>query len=342
MTQTEAGDKPARHDRLKPSPRKRVALSGPLKRHAALSGTAALTSVGGVAWLQPETTGGTAFVVAIIFILINLVGAIHPTTWRRKRRLVRKHAITWLLLGAVSGLSACIGAVPSLDKPASSPPSRAGAVVSPERPGATASGALRQYRTLRPVRAFLPARAIPPAEVGAYGIVAFGSLPTPASRDRLKKVCLAYLAALPSQDSIPTNIPLRDQMITFFPVRGNPPVNPDCDWLIDNYDLFGGTSAIQDAQTQGESMRGRGPFLIGWSPSSTRGIKSAVVLVLDLSPFESQVSFDAQFEFWREKIVDNPSVWRSGFSVERVRLAAHDFADRYGSDIMKSINTWAR
>jgi hypothetical protein len=131
-------------------------------------------------------------------------------------------------------------------------------------------------------------------------------------------------------------------MITFWPVRGELPPDPNCEWLLEHYDLFGGTSAIQDAHAQGESMSGRGPFLIGWSPSTTRGVRDAVVLVLDLSPLDSQNSFDTQFEFWRQKIVENPSLWRSGFSVEGVRLAVRDFADRYGSEILKSINIWAR
>ena len=283
----------------------RSALASALKRHSVLSGLAAVVSIAAVAWVQPETAGGTALVIAVIFILFNL-------------------------LGAILGLIAC------------SAPQRTSSESAPSVASLQAVPQSHSTRALRPVRAFVPAGDIPPPGVGAYGMVAFASLPTSSSRDRLKKVCLAYLAALPSQDSIPKNILLKDQMITFWPIRGEVPHNPDCDWLIDNYDLFGGTSAIQDTEAQGQKMRGRGPFLIGWSPSGSWGVKDAVVLILDMSPFDSQTSFDGQFEFWRHKITDNPSLWRSGFSVEGIRLAVHDFADRYGSDILKSISAWAK
>jgi hypothetical protein len=68
----------------------------------------------------------------------------------------------------------------------------------------------------------------------------------------------------------------------------------------------------------------------------------AVVLVVDLSSLESQDSFDEQFEFWRQEIVENPSVWRGGFSIERLRLTISDFADVHGSDIMSSIKVWGK
>lgn len=315
----------------------RSALASALKRHSVLSGLAAVVSIAAVAWVQPETAGGTALVIAVIFILFNLLGAIHlvrpgrKTVAETRKKVGTTHqVIAWLMLGAILVFIAC------------SAPQRTSSESAPSVASLQAVPQSHSTRALRPVRAFVPAGDIPPPGVGAYGMVAFASLPTSSSRDRLKKVCLAYLAALPSQDSIPKNILLKDQMITFWPIRGEVPHNPDCDWLIDNYDLFGGTSAIQDTEAQGQKMRGRGPFLIGWSPSGSRGVKDAVVLILDMSPFDSQTSFDGQFEFWRHKITDNPSLWRSGFSVEGIRLAVHDFADRYGSDILKSISAWAK
>jgi len=55
---------------------------------------------------------------------------------------------------------------------------------------------------------------------------------------------VSYLATLPIQNSLPASIPVGDQMITFWPARASLPPDPNCSWLIDNYDLFGGVSAI--------------------------------------------------------------------------------------------------
>ncbi|HJS87290.1 MAG TPA: hypothetical protein VJ779_17690, partial [Acetobacteraceae bacterium] len=85
---------------------------------------------------------------------------------------------------------------------------------------------------------------------------------------------------------------------------------------------------------------GRGPFLIGWSPSNMRGVPDAIVLIVDMSDFESQQSFDEAFLFWQRKIVEDPQLWRSGFSLERVRLAVRDFVDHYGKSIEAAIKIW--
>jgi hypothetical protein len=298
---------------------KGTAGSSVVKRHAVANGLAALVSIAAVAWLKPQSAGGTGFVVGVIFIVLNLGGMM----FRPLKATGLKPSIAWIMLCVVSTSIACCGAPTPVRVAAPTP-------------------VAASVRGLRPVRAFLPAGAIPPPGVGAYGIVAFTALPTAASRDRLNKVCLSYLATLPSQNSLPGSISISDQMITFWPTPASPPADSSCDWLIDNYDLFGGVSAIQDASDQGHPIRGRGPFLIGWSPSTDRGVKDAVVLVVDLSPFESQDSFDQQFEFWRQEIVENPSVWRSGFSLERLRLAIRDFADSHGSDIMSAIKVWGK
>ena len=111
----------------------------------------------------------------------------------------------------------------------------------------------------------------------------------------------------------------------------------DCDYLLNNYDLYGGLSAIQDADRQGSTLTGRGPYLVGWSPSNTRGVRDAVVLVIDMSSIESQQSFDEMFLIWQKRIVEDPELWRSGFSAERLRLAIRDFVDKYGQTILDSV-----
>ncbi|MDO9711989.1 hypothetical protein [Paracraurococcus lichenis] len=201
-------------------------------------------------------------------------------------------------------------------------------------------GGLATRRPLVPARMFLRSDQIPPPRVAAYGVVALRARPTPATEARLRAACTAFLASLPERQSLPSSVPEKDLMLTIWPIfTAGDAANTDfgCDYLLANYDLHAGLSAIQDAELQGASLTGRGPYLIGWSPSNTRGVRDAVVLVVDTSSFESQQSFDEAFLFWQRKIVEDPQLWRSGFSLERVRLAIRDFVDKYGQGILDSI-----
>ena len=193
---------------------------------------------------------------------------------------------------------------------------------------------------LRPVRAYLRAAEVPPPTVGAYGLVAFRAKPTSSTRARLLMACAAFTASLPRQQDLAGVVPTSEQMVTIWPLdEPDAPQakNDDCDFLIDHYELYGGVSAIEDADRRGATLNGEGPYLIGWSPSNARGVPDQVVLVVDLSGFESQDSFNSAFLFWQKKIVEDPQLWRSGFMVERIRLALRDFVDRYGNDILSAV-----
>ena len=199
------------------------------------------------------------------------------------------------------------------------------------------------HAPLRPVRAFLSAGSIPPPGVGAYGVVALRTLPTPANSDRLLMMCRAFLASLPAKEALPSDVALKDQMITFWPLNSRNSSETQlaqCDYLTKNYDLYGGVSAIEDAEGQDHPLSGRGPFLIGWSPSNMRRHADAVVLVVDMSDLDSQASFDDTFSFWQNKIVEDPSLWRKGFSLEHLRLAIRDFSDHYGQSILSALKFW--
>jgi hypothetical protein len=192
---------------------------------------------------------------------------------------------------------------------------------------------------LVPARIYLRAADIPPPSIGAYGVVALRSKPTPANRRRLLRTCIAYRASLPPQNTLPSNIPLSNQMLTIWPLDepdASEALKDDCDFAVDHYDLAGGILAIQDASRhQGANLEGIGPFLIGWSPSNARGVPDKVVLIFDLSSLESQASLDEAFVIWQKRIVENPALWTSGFSVPRIRLALRDFVDHYGTDVVK-------
>ena len=91
-------------------------------------------------------------------------------------------------------------------------------------------------------------------------------------------------------------------MLTIWPLDepdASEALKDDCDFAVDHYDLAGGILAIQDA------------FL------------------------ESQASLDEAFVIWQKRIVENPALWTSGFSVQKIRLALRDFVDHYGTDVVK-------
>jgi hypothetical protein len=131
-------------------------------------------------------------------------------------------------------------------------------------------------------------------------------------------------------------------MVTIWPLHHPEAVSADnanCDTLIDDYDLFGADAAIADAERQNAKFGDDGPFLIGWSPSSTRGQPDKLVLVMDMSHLNSQDSFDREFIAWKQKIIEDPSRWRNGFSLEDLRLAVRDFLDDYGQPIMTAFSS---
>ena len=199
-------------------------------------------------------------------------------------------------------------------------------------------GGANGARPLQPVRAYLRARDIPPAGAGAYGLVVFQSTATPANRPKLKMVCNAFVAFFPRNET--SSAPLEDQMITVWPLD-NPSApqakRDDCDYAVDQYDLNASEAAISDARRQQAKFDGEGPYLVGWSPSNTRGVSDKLVLVIDMSADNSQALIDQKFLFWKKQIVEDPSRWRNGFSIERVRAAIRIFADQYGQAMLDAI-----
>jgi hypothetical protein len=192
---------------------------------------------------------------------------------------------------------------------------------------------------LVPVRAFLKGSDIPPPNIGAYGVFAFRAKPTSVTRERLKRACASFVTHLARQRDIPNSVPVSDQMLTVWPLEAPDAAEAkkdDCDFMLDHYDLYGADSAIADAKAQGAKFGENGPFLIGWSPSNTRGVAGKLVLVVDMSHQESQDSFDQSFRFWKDKIVENPELWRHGFSLESFRLSLRDFVDHYGETILSA------
>jgi hypothetical protein len=206
------------------------------------------------------------------------------------------------------------------------------------RYSAQAANGTQSGSGLQPVRALIEPQEVPPREVGAYGLVAFTSMALPSEIERHKFVCEAFKATLIPQDQLPKSIPLSEQMISYWPVRNkrsSEALALDCTFLIAQYDLKTGLDAINDADKKKTGLaQKRGPFLIAWSPAESRFKKDAVVLVVDLSSVDGQQSFLEVFKSWRQKIVDDPKLWKRGFEIDAIRLALREILDKFGPSII--------
>jgi len=164
------------------------------------------------------------------------------------------------------------------------------------------------------------------------------SKPTAASLAKLMMVCKSFVSFFPRSET--SRVPAQDQMITIWPLDNPeaPEAKSDkCDFVLDHYDLNASQLAISDAQKQHAEFDGGGPYLVGWSPSKARGVSDALVLTVDMSSDNTQADIDAKFLFWKNKIIQDPALWRNGWSIEQVRSAIHNFADQYGQSMLDAI-----
>lgn len=204
-------------------------------------------------------------------------------------------------------------------------------------PSAPQSSANSNNPPVLPTRAFLPPHDLPP-NFAAYGIVAFAEKAMSSTSARHRAVCEAFLASLPPSSL--ASVPTQQQMVTVWPVDSMTVpeqlkrANPDCDVAISHYDLPTALTALKEARTQQHSeFLGQGPYLLGWAPSSTKGQKDALVLVVDLSNARTSAELLERFKFWRDQIEQKPELWRRGWDKPGVLALIRNWADRWGTMI---------
>jgi hypothetical protein len=194
-------------------------------------------------------------------------------------------------------------------------------------------------------REFAGPHGVPPEDIAAYGIVAFRwtTMRGSPDYDRHVWVCEAFVSALQSANAVAEERPQAVQMVTFWPVNSddlaselNQAQPPSCEAAVGGYHLGSGEQAIKEAEKRGENLgTGPGPFLLAWAPPRMKGQADALILVMDLSTFNSQISLKETFERWQQKIERNPELWNNGWSVESVRIQIREFADYCGIHLFK-------
>ncbi len=189
-------------------------------------------------------------------------------------------------------------------------------------------------------RTFIGPDPLPPKGLGAYGIVAFPARIPKDTEKRGLMVCRAYWATLPEVSEL--NAPLRMQMVTVWPIDDQSlaaklAAQRDvglCEDAVRHYHLPTALIALKQANPRAGAFPGRGPYLLAWSPASKKGEVGAVVLIADLSSATTFDQFSEYFRKWREDIEQSPELWRNGWSIDGVRMAIRDWADRWGESIL--------
>lgn len=236
----------------------------------------------------------------------------------------------WWSIIAITGLLILTGCISGSAPPKSAPPPPTAP------PGAGPSTGVQASR------AFFEPHNFPPVSFLAYGIFAFPERAISGTRDRHLMFCEAYLASLPHV--VELDIPRREQMVTVWPVNTKELANElnesaeanrvICEKAVDGYHLPTAQKALADAKRTGTNVDGRGPYLLAWSPASSKGEPDTVVLRADLSGLTNHEQALEVMRGWRTDIQQNPELWQEGWSVESLRIKIRNWADRYGAEIL--------
>jgi peptidoglycan hydrolase-like protein with peptidoglycan-binding domain len=193
-------------------------------------------------------------------------------------------------------------------------------------------------------RLFAGPEDFPPANFAAYGILAFKSKASDPDKSRHIAICRAFINSIRPFDEIPT--PIKFQMATVWPVStremaqrlGRASDDEICDIAVANYGIVAADSAIRHAELAGADIRGIGPYLLAWSPSTTKGREDAIVLLADLSTIDEYIPALRIMLEWVRDIERDPSLWSSGWRLEKARRILQQWFDRRGTQLLSIVN----
>ena len=195
-------------------------------------------------------------------------------------------------------------------------------------------------------RGFAGPSQMPPRDFAAYGILAFKRRASDYVRDRHLLICEAYLNSLPAASEL--GLPLSEQMVTIWPIETDDLAerisaadrSQACEQAVDRYGLVQAQNALRilgEYEGVAVDLSARGPFLIAWTPTDKILEQGSAAMVVDLSDVDAYESAVAVMDRWRERIQNNPEMWRSGLEPESrwtlMVTAIRDFFDENGEII---------
>ena len=183
---------------------------------------------------------------------------------------------------------------------------------------------------------------MPPESFAAYGVIIFKSRASSFDIERHKLICEAYLSALPHFREL--DQPVQNQMVTVWPINSDEVASEInqlrgteiCDRAIDHYGLPFAQGKLAELRAytsvEGEyDTSSDGPFLVAWAPGTKITDKGAVALFVDMTDVYTYPQAIRLMGNWRDRIQEDPSVWRDGFQSESLVAVLRNFFDRYGA-----------
>lgn len=154
-----------------------------------------------------------------------------------------------------------------------------------------------------------------------YGVVAFPEAPTSATYPRYAMICEAFMQGLSPVDDAATGA--SNIALTVWPVIQDITdesigfrLQEACDNATNLYDASYSREVISSANRSGQSVSGKGPFLVAWSPGGRLPSGASNLAVLDMSWIEEPDDAAAYMREWRRLVVTSPAnwgdVWNSG------------------------------
>jgi hypothetical protein len=175
-----------------------------------------------------------------------------------------------------------------------------------------------------------------PSGFGAYGYLIFTKRPSNDDFARYMAVCNAFIRNLEPVYKY-TREPTPKIMPTYWLAENTMEVNdrnPDCQKWIEFYDY---AQAKTIASSVGV-LTSEGPILVAWNQPFEKISNYETALVLDLSRFSND-DLDRAFRIWMDRITRDSRVWHAGFDLVLAKEAFRNFFEKYGDDIIKSVET---
>ncbi|QBF32127.1 hypothetical protein CFI11_12985 [Thalassococcus sp. S3] len=191
-------------------------------------------------------------------------------------------------------------------------------------------------------RVFSGPAQYPPSGFFGYGMLIYGETTFVFDEtSRNVEICRSYFSSMQDVETmVEAGIESEKQFITVFPIvsdsiadKLNSLSNFDCETALLSYGHVAAELAMVAARRAGFSDDTRGPWLIGWVPSSKIGAPDQRFVSLDLSEAETYNDAFSLFRAWGNKIYSAATMEDEPELTLRDNL--RDLADDLGENVLK-------